>query len=151
ARAHDSIDVTLERAKPEPFIARADFDSVFGKLLPAIEARPKVNSHGQLVFLLQLSIDVELFVVGHIADVGHTVTPNLRERIPGLLKAPLVREGLRYHGSKERHHTATAHMPVEASARIAKKLNTSDIRSSGLGALPFRFQCFTASRSFWIG
>ena len=46
ARAHDPVDMTLERTQPNPFVSRADLDSAIGHLLPTFKTGPEVNAHG---------------------------------------------------------------------------------------------------------
>ena len=112
--------MALERAEPDPFVARADANALVGHLFPAIETRAEMNAHGQFAFAMQLAVDVQLQIVRHVADVRDAELANLSERILCLLHATLAREGARDDGVEETRDAFAAHVAVEAALAVSR-------------------------------
>src|SRR5262249_14118531 len=92
AGAHNPIDVTLERTQSDPFVTDAALDTLVHPLFPSFKPGPEMNPDRQLAAAPKLAVDVQLFIVGHIADVGDAKAANFGEGVSRLLESPLVRK-----------------------------------------------------------
>src|SRR5688572_26795632 len=77
---------------------------------------------------MKLSIDVELRVVRHVADIGNTETGNLSQRVLSLLNPPLSREVAWHQGAEQTSDPFSSHVPVESTFAVLEEFNISRLR-----------------------
>ena len=90
AGSHNAVDVAFEGAQSDPFVSAAYLDAFVGEFLPSIEWVAEMDAHGEVFIRVEFAVDVELQVVGHIADAGDSEPSKLVECILGLIHPPLA-------------------------------------------------------------
>ena len=91
-----------------------------------------MDAAGELAVGAQLAVDRELFVVGHVADVGDAVSANHRERSAGLLESALVRKVAGDMFGQECPDAGTAQDPRGSAGTVAQELDAVGLRVVGV-------------------